>query len=52
MEMLVSILELLAMMMEILATMMEKLAIMMEILMMEGTGEVDGNGIDQRWQRK
>ena len=25
---------------------------MMEILMMEGTGDVDGNEIDQWWQRK
>ena len=50
--MLASISELLAMVMEKLATMMEKLAMMMEILMMEGTGDIDGNGIDQRWQRK
>ena len=35
-----------------LEVMMETLAMMMEILMMEGTGDVDGNGIDQRWQRK
>ena len=37
---------------EILATMMETLAMMMEILMMEGTGDIDGNGIDQWWQQK